>query len=188
MVMAQCFGLLLQGGWLGGPHVMHLATLPGVGGGAFPWSPILFTPPLCGLERIMEDRTGGMRQHHTEEGKEKNRAVMVSRTPGGGGGERRWQQPASAATPPIAPMTSTRPPQPANTATETPPQSRQHTLAAQDPARGVPPSPSSTCACAVKARQGPGEQWQRDKQSNAHILVKRSHWAGRAGPNGRTGA
>jgi len=129
-----------------------------------------------------------MRQHHMEEGKEKNRAVMVSRTPGGGGGERRWQQPASAATPPIAPMTSTRPPQPANTATETPPQSRQHTLAAQDPARGVPPSPSSTCACAVKARQGPGEQWQRDKQSNAHILVKRSHWAGRAGPNGRTGA
>ena len=30
-----------------------------------------------------------------EEGKEKIRAVMVSRTPGGGGGERRWQQPAS---------------------------------------------------------------------------------------------
>ena len=36
-----------------------------------------------------------MRRHHMEEGKEKIRAVMVSRTPGGGGGERRWQQPAS---------------------------------------------------------------------------------------------
>ena len=42
------------------------------------------TLPLCELERIMEDGTRGVRQYHVEEEKEKNRKVMVSRTPGGG--------------------------------------------------------------------------------------------------------
>ena len=32
----------------------------------------------------MEDGTRGVRQHHVEKEKEKNRKVMVSRTPGGG--------------------------------------------------------------------------------------------------------
>jgi hypothetical protein len=32
----------------------------------------------------MEEGTRGVRQHHVEEEKEKNRKVMVSRTPGGG--------------------------------------------------------------------------------------------------------
>ena len=45
-------------------------------------------------------------QHHAVEEKEKNRKVVVSRTPGGGRGEGRWQQPAWAARTPIAPMTS----------------------------------------------------------------------------------
>ena len=34
----------------------------------------------------MEDGTRGLRQHHVEEEKEKNRKVMVSRTPGGAEG------------------------------------------------------------------------------------------------------
>ena len=43
---------------------------------------------------------------HSGEEKEKNRKVVVSKTPGGGRGEGRWQQPAWAARTPIAPMTS----------------------------------------------------------------------------------
>ena len=54
----------------------------------------------------MEARRRGTRQHHAVEEKEKNRKVVVSRTPGGGRGEGRWQQPAWAARTPIAPMTS----------------------------------------------------------------------------------
>ena len=44
---------------------------------------------------------------HSGEEKEKNRKVVVSKTPGGGRGEGRWQHPTSAVTTPIAPMTST---------------------------------------------------------------------------------
>ena len=40
--------------------------------------------PLRARERTMEDRRRGVTQHHAEEEKEKNRKVMVSRTPGGG--------------------------------------------------------------------------------------------------------
>ena len=63
-------------------------------------------PLLRTRERTMEGRRRGMRQHHAVEEKEKNRKVVVSRTPGGGRGEGRWQQPAWAARTPIAPMTS----------------------------------------------------------------------------------
>ena len=35
---------------------------------------------------MMKDRTGGVRQHNLAEEKEKNRKVMVSRTPGGAEG------------------------------------------------------------------------------------------------------
>ena len=63
-------------------------------------------PLLRTRERTMEARRRGTRQHHAVEEKEKNRKVVVSRTPGGGRGEGRWQQPAWAARTPIAPMTS----------------------------------------------------------------------------------
>ena len=63
-------------------------------------------PLLRTRERTMEARRRGTRQHHAVKEKEKNRKVVVSRTPGGGRGEGRWQQPAWAARTPIAPMTS----------------------------------------------------------------------------------
>ena len=63
-------------------------------------------PLLRTRERTMEARRRGTRQHHAVEEKEKNRKVVVSRTPGEGRGEGRWQQPAWAARTPIAPMTS----------------------------------------------------------------------------------
>ena len=48
-----------------------------------------------------------------------------------------------------------------------PPQSRQHTLGAQAPVRGVPPQPSPTCTCA-KTEQGT-RQGTQDKEQGEHV-------------------
>ena len=121
------------------------------------------TLPLCELERIMEDGTRGVRQHHAEEEKEKNRKVVVSKTPGGGRGEGRWQQTARAATTPIAPMTSTC------TCLQTAParEYRRRKPAAELPAhpgragpgpRGAAIAVAHLHLCKDRARQGKSEQ------------------------------
>ena len=55
--------------------------------------------------------------------------------------------------PQATPMRAQYSAQTAYTTARAPPQSRQHTLGAQDLVRGVPPQPSPTCACA-QTKQG----------------------------------